>query len=555
MMFRLTLQAACAQNVREWNGRRYHLGRKLLENWQKRHSLLRHVIAPPLETNRDAFKESTCFKLRMCVCEGPGQQSMFFHENVKWFLRAHLFPKRPKAKKSDPKPTGKKKKLPKTKFRSLMEDSLVVCRFSSKRAPGNSDPDLFQADSKNWNFSSALTDTDDSAEADLWVNVNYMNFNNLHFTTLQMESTLVDGGISSSPSRVATVPQEIMVERFMAFLVRTIDFDRMWLASFFEIVRDDTPLDALDMAPDSFVIKPVPESVISPCWCWRGQRFEEQRRDQQQRKAKKRSATNRVGGQNKRRRAIIQGDDPENGLPPVEDELAGGPENDALDGHDDADADDDADESDTASSTSDSSSSDSEPRVIRISAEAVFELDAPAPEDEFLPDSLLDLSEEADIAAEEPDVPFPVPKAGPAPKSGAKAFAASRKKEVVEDVIEIPGFGELRYNSKTNTMTAHCQARDNRHGLCRKSRKCEAPARASSWRVGGRPIGLLVAWLQDHGSHDTATDHNHDSAVHLNTVGRRRARAEFMALPNAASFAVHERVKDDGEDSEPEFPA
>ncbi len=68
-------------------------------------------------------------------------------------------------------------------------------------------------------------------------------------------------------------------------------------------------------------------------------------------------------------------------------------------------------------------------------------------------------------------------------------------------------------------------------------------------RASGRPIGLLVAWLQKAKNYDHASGHKHSCII--TREDRVSARSFFETLPNWREFAQFERELADGEPSEP----
>ena len=95
---------------------------------------------------------------------------------------------------------------------------------------------------------------------------------------------------------------------------------------------------------------------------------------------------------------------------------------------------------------------------------------------------------------------------------------------------------------RNKTMTAHCTV----HGEgCRRSRTVTESGRYG--REGqGRPIGLLVAWLQDPDNHADLPR----TFVHPRPR-RQQARQMFSILEGSRLFSKHEREKRPGEADEP----
>ena len=106
----------------------------------------------------------------------------------------------------------------------------------------------------------------------------------------------------------------------------------------------------------------------------------------------------------------------------------------------------------------------------------------------------------------EDEVPPPPP-----PPAESRPAAKRRAKGAKETIFSIPGLGDLRFNAKALTITAHCQ----KHAaeFCRKEKIIKA---GEGSRVGqGRPIGLLVQWLRDAEQHDGAYSHIKHHTSHV----------------------------------------
>lgn len=110
-------------------------------------------------------------------------------------------------------------------------------------------------------------------------------------------------------------------------------------------------------------------------------------------------------------------------------------------------------------------------------------------------------------------------------------------------VMEIAGLGELRYYHQTGMMAAACLKHSSRD--CRKS----ATARPKTIRHAGRPIGQLVAWLQQQSSYECQTTHVHTC---LPSHSERIAAREFFSrLPHSAEWLGWEKTKRPGDPDEP----
>lgn len=140
-----------------------------------------------------------------------------------------------------------------------------------------------------------------------------------------------------------------------------------------------------------------------------------------------------------------------------------------------------------------------------------------------------------------PPVPDEAPRRNPAgPRAGGERDMDSK------EIISIGRFGELRYYPQHGHITAFCDLRSSFHAPdCRLQRTVQP----KSDRASGRPIGLLVAWLQQCGSYDHATGHKHGCKPTLQD--RRNAREYFNTLPGAQEFSQYERPARPGDPEEP----
>lgn len=105
-------------------------------------------------------------------------------------------------------------------------------------------------------------------------------------------------------------------------------------------------------------------------------------------------------------------------------------------------------------------------------------------------------------------------------------------------VFSLPNeMGSLRYYHATGAMVAFCPfGRCSHTSDCRKQSTC-----LPSGKRSGRPIGLLVAWLELANEHSAKTTHVHSCRPTFEQ--RKRAREWFMSLPDAANFADFEMAQ------------
>lgn len=110
-------------------------------------------------------------------------------------------------------------------------------------------------------------------------------------------------------------------------------------------------------------------------------------------------------------------------------------------------------------------------------------------------------------------------------------------------VLEIAGLGELRYYHQTGMMAAACLKHSSSD--CRKS----ATTRPKTSRHAGRPIGHLVAWLQQQSNYNCQSTHVH--ACLPSHSERVAARAFFSGLQDSAEWLGWEKTKQPGDPDEP----
>ena len=126
--------------------------------------------------------------------------------------------------------------------------------------------------------------------------------------------------------------------------------------------------------------------------------------------------------------------------------------------------------------------------------------------------------------------------------AAAQAIRAPRTAATVLDLGEL---GDLRFYPKSGVMSAFCRCENHRGGPdCRRSATCRPKGPGA-----GRPLGMLVAWLQRNSDFSSQMEHVH--ACHTTLAQRQAARRWLMQQPGSADFASFEKPARDGEDLEP----
>ena len=147
-----------------------------------------------------------------------------------------------------------------------------------------------------------------------------------------------------------------------------------------------------------------------------------------------------------------------------------------------------------------------------------------------------------DLEAPVLDEPAPPPQA-PAPRVIADA----------SDRVHFPvAGGQIVFHKTRKDFYAECPVRGDdvgQHGkLCRKCRTSKASGGRKS--AQGRPLGLLVSWLQK--AHEHASADSHKVLCRSSFAERKAARQFRKSLPGSSALLDHERPVQAGEDSEPE---
>ena len=125
--------------------------------------------------------------------------------------------------------------------------------------------------------------------------------------------------------------------------------------------------------------------------------------------------------------------------------------------------------------------------------------------------------------------------------------ATDRRTPISEHVIHI-GDHELHYNVTGEYFRAHCGL----HVGCRRQRTLKASQFAFHNRGQGRPLGLLLAWLNDASQYADREAHTKAHARTFSHDKRSHERNSFKDLPDSKIFLDLERPKNEDEKSEPE---
>ena len=592
-------------------GHGHKLSAMLAEAWSEQHRLQQFDDCAALESEKEPlFVESECYKLGFCHCgQGTngsiGKQTVFFHKKLVTLLKPYLFTKTkrtPKSERIAGDPEAKKKKKEYTKARKAVMKGFLVMELvplpTEGKGPSCSSElletlcdgaveapeDLVAPRFHEW---LALASQKVSSSTlprvvqeplpgkSVWLHIGYCNYKTMHFTGLPMMCQSVQNHASDDAAKMEAdlcVPDPVEPVSSFDFLMKHVSFELKYQARFWALQATSAVLTAAKMVPNRMVARPFPG--IPPLVVWQGKSLELWERDELSKKKKQKKA-----GEKKRKQPVaatrraLQFPEPEGKSKRLRlshtgaDSAAEAPMIQVLDDtHElefdeagvpkDGDADNSSSSSSSSSDSLDTSSSSSQTPDQDVDDNGLFlefatpgtggawqeegaeeeepETDPCVDPDKVMPASAVE-SKPGDVEAAPVDAAEPSSSRvrGPGP-------ADSRQSA---DVLSVPGCGELRYHSTTRNVVAFCAAHRDRD--CRRSRTVVPNAR----RAGqGRPIGLLVAWLQDPDSHEGP---NSRTFVHPFDK-RQEARNFFDRLPDSGLFGQCERPREAGEGPEPE---
>lgn len=529
---------------------------------------------PPSDTHQQKFVAKVCCQLGTCVC-GVNRDALHFFENLKLCCK-HIFWKKRKSKEC-------------SDARKLLETGLIILEFNMGPASTGSDDEGLSIE----------------GTPPVYLHVGKMNFSTWHFGVLRLypsamqhsRALLLEPGLfvhedQDTFSDVEAFKQFLNFEGVVKMSILTISFqDEDWPSP---LVIEDPSLPVAKLKEQSEII------------VWSGSRQEEERRKKptkQPSTSARRTHRGRgqrsagrgrgTGGRGRRGRKRKQeeveeqqvlldentGDDDDGTFKLIEDLLN---QNDDVPSHlSDSEKEDqelqmlvgaydnidsDVDHSGDSDHVSISSNIDKDSDKNDQKSES----DAKVPD---ISDSDWD-SETGDIAGEtaglsdavsvgnpmhDPDerpveleaerigddaVVAVVPRPRP-PASNHERIPGYRD-HYSREIFDIPNLGQLRYYPQHQNITAFCGLRTCEHQPDCRMQRAVAP---KGGRASGRPIGLLVAWLQKAKDFDHASGHKHSCVITMED--RVSARSFFETLPNWREFAQFERELADGEPSEP----
>ena len=563
------------ESSRQLLGLSFPLQSKLLDAWGERHQL-RELCAPSIFPAKppEELAPTLCSKLHVCVCSGMGQQAHYLHMRLVSLIKPFIISKKGKGSES--------KKKAKTPQRRLLDNVHLILKLdpiSPEVDPFSDQPPVPLSQLSSWGLA-ALGISNPQNFQTLWLHIGYMNMQSHEFSGLRLEAvrTFEESGKILTQLRACDEP-EILSSREM-FAARLELLSRVPLvAEWFQIVADDRELSHEEFCADTIFVSALENSGehhMPRMLVWRGPQKEEHcRKEEQRRRRQKSSRTSRRDPNDPNVAGSLPPGLPA-GIPQLEDgmfdngemeeEDAGGSDSDAdreedgknadMDGVEElfswaleaskAIADRDKDKADAKKKNQKNlRKGDPEKTPVRT---ADSEGPSSASSSSALPvPPVPAVAEPVVLEPASPRAPAPptpeAPAPPPAPEVG-RIPALGRKKEVTEQVLALPGFGDIRYNPKSKVLVAHCACE--KHGDCRRQRTCVGSSKSllGPGSLGqGRPLGLLVAWLLEQKDFGNRRDHVSKSLVHLRRQKRVDAREFLKTIPGVlARFNFIDRV-------------
>ena len=491
------------------------------EAWTEEHSVFYHRCQEPIKiVNANLFPVSVCYKHSMCLCGQP--HILRFYKKFTTCMKL----------------LSKKTKTKITKQRLLLEEARVVFRLTS------SGQDL-------------------EVGSELYFHPGYINFKTWMLTVMEMKKITEKnehGFLQLTPSCCQDAGLNGHgVKTFEQFVKDNVDFSLQYTARIFYLVCDD------QLLADEYMCGSCVEVVLfdelGEFTVWNGSGHEGL--DSPHRLLKKRRVEPKERGTEKktvqRRAKPVQ---PPNlamlGGPPLQNsELPGESGDDDLLNEliraDWADSEHES-EHDSFSEGGEEESHFEEDEEFEHIDELFGDSDSVASRDVAKERDKDEVLDEALAAAPSSDTDNGAPDAANESSSSSSTSSSSssssskhepRRLRINEYTIQV-GTHEIHYNVNGEAFRAHCSV----HQGCKRQRTARSSQFSFHNKGQGRPLGLLMAWLE---SADQFPDKQSHMKAHAHDFAQRRpARARFKALPGSKTFLDQEREQGDSEYSEPE---
>lgn len=395
-----------------------------------------------------------------------------------------------------------------------------------------------------------------SVREPLWLHMSYTNFKLYEVAaTMLIES---DNQDSTSEIKLC-VTEKLDVATLREFALR-MDLTLPWTAKWYQILVDPKPLPSQEVKAESIFVVQMPEPKIPDALVWKGSEQEYADRKHVEPQVRAQTGTKRRG--------------PGRGplFPPlhaIEDMVTTTQDPDEQD----PDEQDSFRLFDDTSGESEQEGAESALMELVDLAEILAPGDAATtqPDEMDKPDRKKNSSLTKAKTGDEPSkhsMPEPASSSGaranmvdePAAASSSSHVAhvpdesaapsratAKRVKEVSEDVLVLPGVGDIRYNPKSKVLVAHCHSPKHGSHICKRQRTAQTGRTTGQ----GRPLGHLAAWLLQHDQYPDQSSHV-SSNIQVDRRARKEGRSYLKTLQGCDRFFAFESARENDTDSEPE---
>ena len=536
------------------------LDRQLFEAIDKRSALV--IDSNPNEQLPEKeFKVKLCHNFNVCVCDGIRKDAVWCHSNIVQLFK-HVFWKKRKSEE---------RSLP----RKLLEDGLVLIEIKSfpwKEAGVDNLPSKGQdSDTDSWDEMLA-EETPSVGSTEIkkryFFYIGQINFKTWHITLLEMSKESPPLSIEATTDNAESViylrPSTNEQPRCglftdMELLANVLNLEQSWSIHFLGFSAKESHWPSrgpMGQHSADMPVVPLPIEIQDQSFVfWKGSKQEaERRRIASQQKVRPKRAAGQQSGRSKSKKArkdktAFPSDGQVHEPVPIDDDIADSDPDiaDVAEGFDD-DADYEEDEDQDGNEGHDSIEDDNIELIEQqLEVENVDETNSLSSELDRVHDELLEEElHQSDTVACEVSAVIPVDAVGDGDDAKQPRVRGEGVRGGVEsrDVFYLPdNLGSLRYYHSSGSMVAFC-GRGLHSSNCKRSGTCVPMTRSK-----GRPIGLLVSWLQMAHQFADKTEHVHTCRPSLQQ--RQDARRFFMSLDNAADFAAFEMGRGPGEPEEP----
>lgn len=524
------------------------------QTWEKEHNVFYHENCPPIKLEpTKLFKTKLCFDHSLCVCGGHDASfpdALAFQKKL--IARMKMIFTKTKKQISEP--------------RLLLEAGKIILKFLAL-LPGGED-----------GVASDCAMDEPECIKEVFCMVGYTNFQSWNFSVIELDKVCdcnENGYLQLVPTAIDRPCSDHGVKTALHFAAYCLDLSLVQKVMVLKLVEDDAPLSAEHMLGSCVEVGPLKGAL--PFTVWEGSDREKQLRTRD--KSDKPHHGPRPKGPKpfesgaskppaKRQKSVAVADHAQ-----IEDGMFSS----ALDdGGNDTEvsenpvselesvvaADDDAD----SGIGFDSDKSEAWPEPSEHSNSDFDFMDEPDLDLDNVylkyPDSpvpvLAASQDQNDSVAEQPNNPPSASSSSSGSSDSSSSSSSSsearstagvqgpRRAPVTEYKIDV-GEHSLQFNITGQYFRAHCA----QHEACRRQRTACASTMGGRYNSGqGRPIGLLVDWLERADMFASKADHMKDRA--RSQDHRSAARQRFKALSGSDTFLREEREQDDDEYSEPD---